>query len=72
MVALSADLRLALAGCTLPRIAAITGRSSCDVDEILKANYLGGQAELAYQAMIKMVAVYGSPANQEIKSGRAN
>jgi hypothetical protein len=52
--------RLALAGCTVPQIAAITGHSPRDVDEILKAHYLGGQAELADRAIIKYVAAYGS------------
>lgn len=50
---------LALSGCTVPQIAAITGHSPRDVDEILKAHYLGGQAELAEQAMERMVARYG-------------
>jgi hypothetical protein len=52
--------RLALSGCTTPQIAAITGHSPRDVDEILKAHYLGGQAELAEQAIVKLVAAYGS------------
>jgi hypothetical protein len=51
----TAVTRLALAGCTVPQIAAITGHSPRDVDEILKAHYLGGQAELADQAIVKLV-----------------
>jgi integrase len=54
----TAVTRLALAGCTVPQIAAITGHSPRDVDEILKAHYLGGQAELADQAIVKLVAAY--------------
>jgi integrase len=55
----TAVTRLALSGCTVAQIAAITGHSPRDVDEILKAHYLGGQAELADQAIIKLVAQYG-------------
>jgi hypothetical protein len=40
-----------------PQIAAITGHSPRDVDEILKGHYLEGQAELADQAIVKYVAV---------------
>jgi integrase len=55
----TAVTRLALSGCTTAQIAAITGHSPRDVDEILKAHYLGGQAELADQAIVKLVAAYG-------------
>jgi integrase len=55
----TAVTRLALSGCTVAQIAAITGHSPRDVDEILKAHYLGGQAELADQAIVKLVAAYG-------------
>jgi integrase len=55
----TAVTRLALSGCTTPQIAAITGHSPRDVDEILKAHYLGGQAELAEQAIVKLVATFG-------------
>ena len=55
----TAVTRLALSGCTTPQIAAITGHSSRDVDEILKAHYLGGQADLAEQAIVKLAAKYG-------------
>jgi hypothetical protein len=52
--------RLALAGCTVPEIAAITGHSLRDVEAILEAHYLGGQVELAEQAIVKLDAKYGS------------
>jgi integrase len=55
----TAVTRLALSGCTVAQIAAITGHSLRDVDEILKTRYFGGQAELADQAIVKLVAVYG-------------
>jgi integrase len=55
----TAVTRLALSGCTVAQIAAITGHSPRDVDEILKAHYLGGQAELADQAIVKLVARFG-------------
>jgi integrase len=55
----TAVTRLALSGCTTPQIAAITAHSPRDVDEILKAHYLGGQAELAEQAIVKLVAQFG-------------
>jgi integrase len=55
----TAVTRLALASCTVPQIAAITGHSPRDVDEILKAHYLGGQSELADQAIVKLLAAYG-------------
>jgi len=55
----TAVTRLALSGCTTPQIAAIIGHSPRDVDEILKAHYLGGQSELAEQAIVKLVARYG-------------
>jgi integrase len=55
----TAVTRLALAGCTTLQIAAITGHSPRDVDEILKAHYLGDQAGLAEQAVVKLVGKYG-------------
>ena len=55
----AAPLRLALAGCTVPEIAAITGHSIRDVEAILEAHYLGGQVELAEQAIVKLDAKYG-------------
>jgi integrase len=54
----TAVTRLALSGCTTPQIAAITGHSPRDVDEILRAHYLGEQADLAEQAIVKLVAAY--------------
>ena len=55
----TAVTRLALSGCTVPQIAAITGHSSRDVDAILEAHYLGGRLELAEQAIVKLNAQYG-------------
>lgn len=55
----TAVTRLALAGCTVPQIAAITGHSLKDVEEILDAHYLGGRIELAEQAIEKYDAAYG-------------
>lgn len=52
----TAVTRLALAGCTVPQIAAITGHSLKDVERILQAHYLGGKFELAEQAMVKLEA----------------
>jgi integrase len=56
----TAVTRLALAGCTVPEIAAITGQSLRNVEAILEAHYLGGQVELAEQAVVKLDAKYGS------------
>ncbi len=55
----TAVTRLALAGSTVPQIAAITGHSLKDVEEILDAHYLGGRIELAEAAIIKLDAAYG-------------
>jgi integrase len=55
----TAVTRLALSGCTVPEIAAITGHSIRDVEAILEAHYLGGQVELAEQAIVKLDAKYG-------------
>ncbi|HET7384929.1 MAG TPA: tyrosine-type recombinase/integrase [Pseudolabrys sp.] len=55
----TAATRLALAGCTVPQIAAITGHSMKDVESILEAHYLGGAIELAEAAIVKLNAVYG-------------
>jgi len=51
---------LALSGCTVPQIAAITGHSLRDVEAILEAHDLGGAIELAEQAIVKLNAQYGS------------
>src|SRR5262249_8481304 len=56
----TAGTRLALAGCTVPEIGAITGHSIRDVEAILEAHYLSGQIELAEQAIMKLNAKYGS------------
>lgn len=50
----TAVTRLALAGCTVPEIAALTGHSLKDVERILQAHYLGGKFDLAEQAMFKL------------------
>lgn len=50
----TAITRMALAGCTVPEIAAVTGHSLKDVEAILDMHYLGGRAELAASAMRKM------------------
>lgn len=55
----TAVTRLALAGSTVPQIAAITGHSLKDVEELLDAHYLGGRIELAEAAIIKLNAAYG-------------
>jgi integrase len=55
----TAVTRLALAGCTVPQIAAITGHSLKDVEQILDAHYLGGTLELAEAAVTKLNAAYG-------------
>lgn len=56
----TAVTRLALAGCTVPEIASITGHSLKDVEAILDAHYLGGRVELAEAAVIKLNTAYGS------------
>jgi integrase len=56
----TAVTRLALAGCTVPQIAAITGHSLKDVEAILNAHYLGGRIQLAEQAIEKLDAAYGA------------
>jgi hypothetical protein len=43
----------------VPQIAAITGHSLKDVQEILDAHYLGGTLELTEQAILKLNAQYG-------------
>lgn len=55
----TAVTRLALAGCSVPQIASITGHSMETVQHILDAHYLGGRVELAEQAIKKLNAVYG-------------
>ncbi len=55
----TAVTRLALAECTVPEIAAITGHSLETVQDILDAHYLGGRLELAESAIKKLNSVYG-------------
>jgi integrase len=55
----TAATRMALAGCTVPEIAAVTGHSLRDIETILDLHYLGGRAELAASAMRKMAAFSG-------------
>lgn len=50
----TAVTRMALAGCSSLQIAAITGHAPRHVDDILESHYLGGQVELASQAMRKL------------------
>jgi integrase len=52
----TAVTRMALAGCTVLEIAAVTGHSSKAVEAILDATYLGGRAQLAEQAGKKIEA----------------
>lgn len=56
----TAVTRLALAECTVPMIAALTGHSLKDVEAILQAHYLGGAVELAEAAIVKLDAAYGT------------
>lgn len=56
----TAVTRLALAGCTVPEIAAITGHAMKDVEKILEAHYLGGRIQLAESAIEKLDAAYGA------------
>jgi integrase len=50
----SAVTRLAIAGATVPEIAAITGHSLKDVEGILDAHYLGRDQALAEAAIVKL------------------
>jgi integrase len=56
----TAVTRLALAGCKVPEIAAITGHSLRDVEAILEKHYLGGRVELAESAVLKLEMAYGT------------
>jgi integrase len=56
----TAVTRLALSGCTVPEIAAITGHALKDVEAILDAHYLGGRIQLAEAAIEKLDAAYGA------------
>jgi len=46
---------MALAGCTVPEIAVVTGHSLRDFEAMLDLHYLGDRAELARSEMRKMV-----------------
>jgi integrase len=50
----TAVTRMALAGCTVAEIAAVTGHSLRDVDRIMDVHYLGGREELARRAIAKL------------------
>ncbi|WP_284423893.1 MULTISPECIES: tyrosine-type recombinase/integrase, partial [unclassified Bradyrhizobium] len=54
----TAVTRLALSGCSVPEIAAITGHSLKTVQEILDAHYLGGRLDLAESAIQKLSGMY--------------
>lgn len=47
----SAVTRLRIAGCTIAQICSVTGHSEKEAERILNAHYMGGQQELAEQAM---------------------
>lgn len=57
----TAVTRLALAGCTVAEVAAITGHSMLDVHQILDAHYMGGKIELAERAIAKLEAAEVAP-----------
>ncbi|WP_247402226.1 site-specific integrase [Bradyrhizobium sp. 76] len=52
----TAVVRLAIAGATVPQIAAVTGHSLKDVEAILDAHYLGRDIQLAEAAVLKLEA----------------
>jgi integrase len=52
----TAVVRLAVAGATVPQIAAVTGHSLKDVEAILDAHYLGRDIQLAEAAVLKLEA----------------
>ncbi len=62
----TAITRMALAGCTVPEIAAVTGHSLKDVETILDIHYLGGRAELAASAMRKMIVAKPTSENRHL------
>ncbi|MAW89649.1 MAG: integrase [Altererythrobacter sp.] len=57
----TAVTRLALAGCTPPEIATLTGHSLKDVNEILDAHYLSRDSQLAESAIRKLEKRAESP-----------
>ena len=50
----TAVTRLALAGCSVPEIASITGHTLDDVAKMLDRHYLGDRAKLAESAIVKL------------------
>jgi integrase len=56
----TAATRLALAGCTVPEIASITGHSLRDVETILDRHYLSRDRALAESAVRKLEAWHGA------------
>ncbi|MGY2937929.1 integrase [Bradyrhizobium sp. GM0.4] len=52
----TAVVRLAIAGASVPQIAAVTGHSLKDVEAILDAHYLGRDIQLAEAAVVKLEA----------------
>ena len=52
----TAVVRLAIAGASVPQIAAVTGHSLKDVEAILDAHYLGRDIHLAEAAVLKLEA----------------
>jgi integrase len=52
----TAVTRLALAGCTVPEICAITGHTHKDANRILEAHYLHRDPEIAWNAIRKLAA----------------
>lgn len=52
----TAVVRLAIAGASVPQIAAVTGHSLKDVESILDAHYLGRDIQLAEAAVLKLEA----------------
>ena len=57
----TAVTRLAIAGCTVPEIATITGHSLRDVGAILDSNYLDRDPMLAESAIAKLERRTKSP-----------
>jgi hypothetical protein len=49
-------VRLAIAGASVPQIAAATGHSLKEVEAILDAHYLGRDIQLAEEAVLKLEA----------------
>jgi integrase len=52
----TAVVRLAIAGASVPQIAAVTGHSLKDVEAFLDARYLGRDIQLAEAAVLKLEA----------------